>query len=84
MTPADILQLVSIVIEAGACILSIALAVQKKLVFGWLFALTFGIYVIFDLARVTGSGVPDTSLAAAFLVASLSAIVALWLIYQKK
>jgi hypothetical protein len=85
MTPENILQFISVIIEAGACILGVAIAVRKKLVFGWLFALTFGIYVVFDMARiVSGSEGPDMILSGAFLIASLSAVAALWLIYRKE
>ncbi len=84
MTSPDILQLISVVIEIVAFIFGIAIAVYRKKVFGWLFALTFGLYVIFDLARILNAGLPEIGLSAIFLVASLSALAALWLVFQDR
>jgi hypothetical protein len=83
MTVPEILQILSIALEAGAVVLAVVIAIKRKLLAGWLFALTFAIYVIYDSARLTGTNLPDTSLQVAFFVASLSALGALWLLFRK-
>jgi hypothetical protein len=83
MTVPEILQILSIALEAGAVILAVVIAVKKKLLAGWLFAFTFVIYVVYDSARLTGTNLPGVSLQVAFIIASLSALGALWLLFRK-
>ena len=48
----DMLQLVSIFIEFVIVIISLMIAIKNKKQFGYGFALTFGIYVLYDLAKL--------------------------------
>ena len=47
-------------------------------------ALTFIIYVLYDLGRFLGWSVEKGLLSALFLVASLSALVAVWGLYRDR
>jgi hypothetical protein len=82
MPISSILTLFSILFEAAVCVLGVALAVSKKKRFGWGIALTFGIYVVYDLARVLGSTFPEESLAVLFLIASASILWTVWTLWS--
>lgn len=80
----DILQLVSVVIEAIIVVLGVKIATEKKKQYGWCIALTFGIYVIYDLSNLFDFGFPSGLLRTMFFVASLSILYAVWQIYKGK
>jgi len=77
------LQVLSVGIEILAVIAGLALAVRKKKVYGWFISLTFVLYVIFDLTRIYSQGISPDLHSLVFLIASLSILTALWLIYRE-
>jgi len=83
MTFSSSLQLASIGLEVLIAILGIAIAVQKKKMYGYLIACTFAIYVIYDLLALRG-GADPLLMGAIFLVATLSILTAVWLIYREQ
>lgn len=78
------LQLVSIAIEAIVVCFGIAIATKKKRHYGWGIALTFGVYVYYDLARFYGWHAGSEFLEKAFFLASLSALGAVWAVYKRR
>jgi hypothetical protein len=76
------LQPVSILLEVMIFGFGLAIAVLKKKTFGWFIALTFGIYVIYDLSAFIGTSLPTDALAVIFLAASLSMLYVAWAIYR--
>ena len=46
-------------------------------------AFTFVVYVLYDVARVVGVNVQEGVLSVLFLLASLSALIAAWGLYQE-
>ncbi len=68
----NILQLLSILLEVGVAIIGVLIGTIKKRLYGWLVALTFSIYVFYDLANYFKIGVSENILYAMFFVASVS------------
>jgi hypothetical protein len=58
--------------------------VAKKKAFAYGFALTFAIYVFYDLAKLGPLDIPSIVLYPLFFVATLSALWAVWKIYREK
>lgn len=77
------IHLISIAIEAVIVILSLMFAVNKRRFAGLGFALTFGIYVFYDLAKYYDWSVPSTTLNYLFLVASISALISFFFLYRR-
>jgi len=77
------INLISIVLEAVIVVFALMIALKKKLAYGWGLALTFLIYVFYDLARMQGWEVSNSIMALSFLVATISATVAIYSIYKK-
>ena len=73
------LQIFSIIIEAIIVLYAVFIGVQKKLPAAWAFALTFLIYVIYDLSRLIGWNLDENLLTILFFVATLSALLGIWL-----
>lgn len=82
MDISTLLQPVSIGIEVILVVLGIAIALQKKRCYGWFFALTFGIYVIYDTLHYTGVEVSQNVLSGIFFIATLSILIGIWQLYR--
>jgi hypothetical protein len=73
---------VSIVVEAAVAVIAVLAARRgKPYVYGLVF--TFGIYVLYDLARLLGWDVEGGVLSGLFLLATVSALFAVWGLYRK-
>jgi len=77
-----ILQSISVLIECAVVVLALRITTAGAKEYGWLIATTFALYVIFDLSRLGLIPVPDDLSAPLFLIASLSALLAVFLILR--
>jgi hypothetical protein len=77
------IQAISVIIEAAVIVLAIRIAAAGRKTYGWLIALTFALYVIFDLFRLSVIPIPEALGSSLFLVASLSALLAVFLILRE-
>ena len=74
--------LVSIVLEAAVAIIAVLAARKgKPHIYG--LAFTFGVYVLYDLARMLQWDVQGGILSGLFLLATVSALIAVWGLYRK-
>jgi hypothetical protein len=74
--------IVSIALEAAVAILAVLAARRgKPYVYG--LAFTFGAYVLYDLARLLQWNVQAGILSWLFLLATISARIAVWGLYRK-
>ena len=77
------LLIISIALEVAVAIIA-ALAASQGRPYLYGLALTFGIYVLYDLGRMLGWPVEQGILSVLFLAASASALVAVWGLYRDK
>jgi hypothetical protein len=77
------LQPVSILMEAFICGTGMGIAVLKKKTYGYFIALTFGIYVGYDLVAFTETPVSPTLLSIIFLLATISMLYVVWTLYAE-
>lgn len=75
------LLVISIALEVAVAVIA-ALAAAKGRPYLYGLALTFAIYVLYDLGRMLGWNVEGGILSLLFLVASASALVAVWGLYR--
>jgi len=80
----ETINYISVILEAIVAIFGIAIALNKKSVYGWGIALTFSIYVFYDLARIQSWQISSTITSVSFLIATISALFAAYLIYKNK
>lgn len=73
---------ISIVLEAAVAIMAV-LAARKANPYIYGLAFTFAAYVLYDLARLLQWDVQGGLLSALFLLASISALIAVWGLYRK-
>ncbi|HUS76920.1 MAG TPA: hypothetical protein VMY43_13085 [Methanothrix sp.] len=77
----NLLHLLSILLEAVVAALGVMLAIGKKKKYGWCIALTFVLYVIYDLANLLALNISQDTLHIIFFVATLSILWAVWNIF---
>jgi len=80
----ETINLLSVVLEAVVVGFGLMIALKKKQMYGWGIALTFLIYVFYDLARMQNWQVSSSMMSASFLVATISAVWAAYSIYKNK
>jgi hypothetical protein len=73
---------ISIVLEAVVAIIAI-LAARKGKPYLYGLAFTFGAYVLYDLARLLQWEVQGGLLSGLFLLATITALVAVWGLYRE-
>jgi hypothetical protein len=78
------MQLIATFIEIIIAVVAVLIALEKKKVYGWFIALTFVLFVIFDLGRIFALDVSAELHSLIFLVACASMLYAAWLIYKEK
>ncbi len=75
------LQTISILLELMVVALGIMLVVGKKKMYGWCIALTFMLYVFYDLANLLSLHISEETLDILFFMATLSILWAIWNIF---
>jgi len=78
-----ILLVVSIALEAAVAVIAV-LAAFKGRPYLYGLALTFAVYVLYDLGRMLGWNVEKGVLSVLFLAASASALYAVWGLYRDR
>lgn len=74
----NIINVISLLLEAVVAGLGLKIALVNKKFYGWLIALTFAIYVIYDLSRFLNASLPAHDLL--FLAASASICWAVFIV----
>ena len=77
----NLLHLLSIFLEAVVAALGIMLAIGKKKMYGWCIALTFVLYVVYDLTNLLALNISQDTMYMIFFVATLSILWAVWNIF---
>ena len=75
------LQTISILLEFVVVALGIMLVIGKKKMYGWCIALTFILYIFYDLANLLSLHISEETLDILFFMATLSILWAIWNIF---
>lgn len=82
-TPGAIQFLASLA-EVVVALVALLIATKKKKTYGWFIAVAFGLLVVFNFARIFALEVTPVADAAVFLIAGLSMLCAIWLIWTEQ
>ena len=77
----NLFHLLTILLEAVVAVLGVMLAITKKKMYGWCIAVTFVLYVVYDLANLLAWNISLDTLYMIFFVATLSILWAVWNIF---
>lgn len=76
------LQIIAVLIEVAVTGVALVIATRQKKSYGWCIAITFGLFVLFDIGRLVSLPIPDEAHALIFLVACGSMLYGVWLMYR--
>lgn len=82
MDISGIIQLVATLTEVIIALAAFLIAWKKKKQYGWFIGITFALFVLFDLARIFALEVSAERHALVLLVACLSMLYAVYLIWK--
>jgi len=77
------IQLIATVTEIVIALVAALIAWRKKKLYGWFIGITFGLFVIFDLARIFALDVSSERHALVLLIACISMLYAVWLMWKE-
>ncbi len=77
------LDLLSILLEVVILVICLRIALQKKRLYGAGLALTFALYIFYDLARDYNLHVTDRTLQLVLFVATVSALLSIMQLYYR-
>ena len=80
----DFLQIIAVILEVAVTAIAIVIATRYQKSYGWCIAITFGLYVLFDIGRLVALPVSDAAHALVFLVACGSMLSGVWLMYKEQ
>jgi hypothetical protein len=84
MQISDSIQVLAIITELAVAILALLVAWKRKKMYGGFVAITFALFVIFDIDRILSLNILPGLHAVIFLVACLSMLYAVWLMWQER
>jgi hypothetical protein len=79
----DFLQIIAVIIEVAVTVMGAGIALRRKKTYGWCIAITFGLFVLFDIGRLFSLPLPDAAHSLIFLVACGSMLYGVWLMYRE-
>jgi hypothetical protein len=82
MSLSDVLQIIAVLFEIIIACAGVAIATRRKKFYGWFIAVTFGLFVVFDIARIFAMTLMEDLHALIFLIACGSMMFAVWLMYN--
>jgi hypothetical protein len=80
----DFLQIIAVLLEGAVAVIAVVIATRQKKYYGWCIAVTFGLFVLFDIGRLFSLPLPDAAHSLIFLVACGSMLYGVWLMYEEK
>ena len=80
----DFLQIVAVFLEVAVTVVAAVIATRHQKSYGWCIAVTFGLFVLFDIGRLFSLPVSDAAHALIFLVACGSMLFGVWLMYREQ
>jgi len=83
MQLSDSVQLIATLVEVVIAVLALLIAIRKKKMYGGFIAITFALFVIFDIDRIFSLNISASLHGFIFLIACLSMLYAVWLMWKE-
>jgi len=79
----DFLQIIAVLLEVAVTAIAVIIATWQKKSYGWCIAVTFGLFVLFDIGRLSSLPLTEEAHSLIFLVACGSMLYGVWLMYRE-
>jgi hypothetical protein len=78
----DLPQVIAVILEVAVMVIAAAIAFRYRKTYGWCIAVTFGLFVLFDIGRLVVLPFSDAAHSLIFLIACASMLYGVWLLYR--
>lgn len=80
----EVFLVISLLAGLSVIVLAAALALNKKKTYGWLFAVSYALFLIYDTVGFLKTSIDQTLMEFILLVGAVLSLVAVWQLYQEK
>jgi len=80
----DFLQVIAVLLEMGVAVTALLIATRYRKSYGWCIAVTFSLFILFDLGRICVLPIPDTAHSLILLIACGSMLYGVWMLYREQ
>ena len=80
----EIFLVISLLAELLVIVLAAALALNKKKTYGWLFAVSYALFLVYDIVHFLKTSMDQTLMEFLLLVGVFLSLMAVWQLYQEK
>jgi len=80
----EILQWINILATVMIILIGLAIASIKKKMYGWLIALSYALYLVFDIIYTMNLAVDEMMVDVMLLIGVVLSLIAVWQIYKQK
>jgi hypothetical protein len=84
MQISESIQLIATLAEVAIAVIALLIAWKKKKMYGGFIAITFALFVIFDIDRILSLNIAPDLHAVIFFLACLSMLYAVWLMWSER
>ncbi len=78
----DLPQIIAVILEVAVMVIAAVIAFRYRKTYGWCIAVTFGLFVLFDIGRFVVLPISDAAHSLIFLIACASMLYGVWLLYR--
>ncbi len=82
MIISDLPQIIAVILEVAVMVIAAVIAFRYRKTYGWCIAVTFGLFVLFDIGRLVVLPFSDAAHSLIFLIACASMLYGVWLLYR--
>jgi hypothetical protein len=83
MDASNLLETLAVLIEVAITAIAVLIALQNRKRYGWFIAVTFGLFVFFDIGRIFSFPISGEIHSLIFLIACCSMMYAIWLLWKE-
>jgi hypothetical protein len=84
MDASNLLQTLAVFVEVTIAAFGALIAVQNRKAYGWLIAVTFALFVLFDIFRIFALPLSADLHGFIFLIACCLMLWAVWILYSER
>jgi len=80
----EIFPVISLLAEALVIVIAAVIALKKKKTYGWLFAVSYVLFLVYDVVNLLNIATNEALMEFILLVGIVFSLVAVWQLYQEK
>ena len=80
----DIFPVISLLAEAVVIVIAVAIALNKKKTYAWLFAASYALFIVYDVVSFLKIAMDEALMEFMLLIGVVLSLAAVWQLYREK